>query len=408
MNNILVVGAGSVGTLIGVTLVQAGFKVTFAGRAESKYTKLIEKQGLKIIYPTGKSYKISPDFSNVCFTDTQKYLPEKFALIVVALKSNDLLKTSSYIKAHSTPETIIVHAQNGIPYWWFNDETYLQSLDTKLSKRVNNRPYLDSVDCQGIISQSIGDRQLVGCVVKAPCHKTKDGYIKVKKPPKLIIGLTKVKTPIATQKIVKKLCHTFSSHGLLTTYTDNIRAAVCKKLAINATTNTLSALTGKVIGDLTKNYLTNNLIKTIIEEINYIFQIYGIPSKELATEFQVYSYIQAPGSQKHLPSLAQDFLQYRQGEVSLITAPVEMAEIAEIEVPTLSSLAKLLQLGQTYTINKSKGKSHILTFDNSKGYYVLTNDVCQNYIFKDLPTSEILAHLVQINIAAFNSLSHSA
>ena len=92
----------------------------------------------------------------------------------------------------------------------------------------------------------------------------------------------------------------------------------------------------------------------------------------------------------------------------MITAPVEMAEIAEIEVPTLSSLAKLLQLGQIYTINKSHGKSHILTLDRSKGYYVLTNDVCQNYIFEDLQSSEILAHLVQINIAALNSLSCSA
>ena len=408
MNKVLVIGAGCVGTLIGVTLVQAGFKVTFAGRPESSYTKLIEKQGLQIIYPTGKSYNIAANLDCVSFTDTQKYLPEKFPLIIVALKSNDLVKTISYIKNHSTPETIIVHAQNGIPYWWFNDETYLQSLDTKLSKRVNNRLYLDSVDCQGIISKTIGDRQIVGCVVKAPCHKSKDGYIEVKKSPKLIIGLTKAKTSIATQQIVKKLCHTFSSYGLLTSYTDNIRAAVCKKLAINATTNVLSALTGKVIGDLTTNYLTNNLIKTVIEEINYIFQTYGIHSKELATEFQVYSYIQTPGSQRHLPSLAQDFSQHRQGEVNLITAPVEMAEIAEIEVPTLSSLAKLIQLGQTYTIHKSNGKSHILTFDNSKGYYVLTNDVCQNYIFEYLQSSEILADLVQINIAALNSLSCSA
>ena len=408
MNNVLVVGAGSVGTLIGVTLLQAGFKVTFAGRAESNYTKLIKKQGLKIIYPTGKIYKIPADFRNVCFTDTQKYLPEKFSLIVVALKSNDLLKTISYIRDHSSPKTIIVQAQNGIPYWWFDDETYLQSLDTKLSKRVNNHRYLNSVDCKGIILETIGDRQIGGCVVKAPCHKTKDGCIKVNKPPKLIIGLTKGNTPIATREIVKKLCHSFSSHGLLTTYTDNIRAAVCKKLAINATTNVLSALTGKVIGDLITNSPTNNLIKTVIEEINYIFQTYGIQPKDLATEFQVYSYIQAPGSQRHLPSLAQDFLQHRQGEVSLITAPVEMAEMAEIEAPTLSSLAKLLQVGQAYTINRSNGTSHILTFDNSKGYYVLINDVWQNYIFKDLQTSEILAHLEQINISALNSLSYSA
>lgn len=408
MNNILVIGAGSVGTLIGVSLVRAGFKVTFAGRSQSNYTKLIEQQGLKISYFTGESFWLSPSHSKIRFTDTQKYLPEKFDLIIVALKSNSLLKASSYIKEHSTPETIIVHAQNGIPYWWFDDETYLQSLNGKLSKQLKKRRYLDSVDPQGIILRKLGNRQLVGCVVKAPCQKSQNGCIKVKKPPKLIMGLTKGGIADKKRKTVEKLCQIFSDHGLQAIYTDNIRAAVCNKLAINVTTNVLSALTGSTIGDLTKNYAANNLIKTIIAEINYIFSFYAIKSKDLPTESRVYSYIQTSGSQSHLPSLAQDFWQHRQGEISLITAPVEMAKIANISVPTLSSLSKLLQLGQEYTLNTNHQKSHILTFDHFTGYYVLTNEVLDNYIFEGIHLSEVLTHLVQINISTLDSLSYSA
>ena len=221
------------------------------------------------------------------------------------------------------------------------------------------------------------------------------------------MGETRSNCDTSTQKIVQTLCQIFSNHGLFASYTNKIRASVCNKLAINVTTNVLSALTGKVIADLTANCHTNNLIKTILAQINQIFQLYGIGLADLPTESQVYSYIQAPGSQSHLPSLAQDFSQHRLGEISLITAPVEMAKIANFAVPTLSSLAELLQLGQTYTLNGNKGKSHILTFDNITGYCVLTNDVCQNYLFEKLHISEILTHLAQVNVSAFRTLSYS-
>ena len=408
MNNVLVVGAGSIGTLIGVALVRAGLEVTFAGKPKSNYTKLLKKQGLKIIYPTGESYGFSPFHSNVSFTDTQQYQRKKFDLIIVALKSNDLLQASVYIKHHSTPKTIIVHAQNGIPYWWFNNETYLQSLNSRLSKRFKDRPYLDSVDAQGVILNRLKNRQLVGCVIKAPCKKIEDGCIKVTKPPKLILGLTKSNAAVETQKIVEQLCQTFSTHDIPATHTDNIRAAVCNKLAINLATNVLSALTGKIIADLTANSQTNKLIKVILREINQIFQLYAIQPQDLPTESQVYSYIQAPGSQTHLPSLAQDFLQHRQGEISLITAPVEMAQIAKIKAPALFSLAKLLQLGQNYTLNKNKGKFNILTFDNSINCFVLTNDVYQNYLFKPLDIAEALDSLAQINVCTLDSMCYSA
>lgn len=406
MDNILIIGVGSVGTLMGLSLIKAGLKVTFAGRPRSKYTKLIKEQGLKITYSTGESFWLSPLHPRVRFIDTETNLLLKFDLIIVALKSNDLLEASSYIQSHSTQNTVIVHAQNGIPYWWFDDDVYLQSFDSNVLKELGDRRHLESVDPQGAILRTIGDRQIVGCVVKAPCQNL-DGCIKVRKPPKLIMGETRSNCDASTQKRVQTLCQIFSNHGLSASYTHNIRASVCNKLAVNATTNVLSALTGKVIGDLTANSHTNNLIKTILAQINQIFQLYGIGLADLPTESQVYSYIQAPGSQSHLPSLAQDFSQHRLGEISLITAPVEMAKIANFAVPTLSSLAELLQLGQTYTLNGNKGKSHILTFDKLTGYCVLTNDVCQNYLFEKLHISEILTHLAQVNVSAFRTLSYS-
>lgn len=400
MNNILVVGAGSVGALIGASALEIGYKVTFAGKPGSDYTRKIERQGIELLHADGKKLPVLPSNPQVKFVDTAVNLNKKFDIIIVAVKSNNLTKVASYIKAHSTPDTILIHAQNGIPYWWFNSDRYLASLNDNLFDKLRFHRYLNTVDRNGILQKNLGYRIIVGCVVKAPCQRSAAGKIQVRKPPKLILGLTKDRD-LKHRATLENLCNSLSQNGLAATYTDKIRAAVCNKLAINVATNVLSALTGRVIADLTANSHTNSLIQTVIAETNYLFSFYGIDSKDLATEQTVYSYINTPGSQRHLPSLAQDLAQHKSGEISLITALVEMAEIASLEVPTLSSLSKLLELCQTYSKNNN-GKSHILTLDHPSGYCMLTDDVCQSNAVDKWQMSNLLAYLVQVNVCALN------
>ena len=401
-NNILIVGAGSMGALIGASLIEAGYKVTFAGNPESDYTRQIKHRGLELFYTDGKRVQILPS-TKTKFVDTATDLNEKFDIIIVAVKSNNLIKVASYINAHSTPDTILIHAQNGIPYWWFNSDRYLTSLDRNLYDKLNSRRYLNTVDRNGILQKNLGDRIIVGCVVKAPCQKSAQGQIKVRKPPQLVLGLTKNSDRDRKHRAtLQSLCNSLSQHGLTATYTDKIRAAVSNKLAVNVTTNVLSALTGRKIADLTANPHTNSLIKIAIAQTNYIFSSYGINFEDLPTERAVYSYIKAPGSQSHLPSLAQDLSQHKPGEINLITALAEMAQIANLEVPTLSSLSELLKLCQTYSLKSDNGRTHILTLDHPSGYCTLTDDVCQSNAVDKWQMSNLLAYLVQVNVSALN------
>ncbi|NJO98073.1 MAG: hypothetical protein HC764_20475 [Pleurocapsa sp. CRU_1_2] len=241
-------------------------------------------------------------------------------------------------------------------------------------------------------------------MVKAPCQRTEDGKIQVKKIPRIILGLTRNYNYNLKQRAeIQHLCDLFTQYGIAATYTNKIRAAVYNKLVINITTNVLSALTGKVIADLTANYYTNSLIKIIIAEVNHIFSCYGIKPEDLPTEQAIYAYIKAPGSQSHLPSLAQDFSQHKAGEISLITAPVEMAQIAHLKVPTLSILSELLQLCQTYSLKNYNGESHILTIDYASDNHMLTSNVCQSSIVDRWRISNLLAHLVQVNASTLNN-----
>jgi ketopantoate reductase len=404
MKNILIVGAGSIGALMGASLVKAGLKVTFAGKPGSEHTKKLKENGLQLFYANGERLWISPSHPRVEFIDTATDLGKKFDIIIVAVKSNNLIKVVPYIKANSTPDTILIHAQNGIPYWWFNNDRYLSTLNQTLFNKLSSQRYLNTVDRQGILHRNLGDRTVVGCVVKAPCQKIEEGSIQVKKIPRIILGLTRNDNyNLKQQAQIKGLCDLFTQHGITATYTNKIRVAVCNKLVINITTNVLSALTGRVIADLTANYYTNSLIKTIIAEVNYIFSCYGIKPEDLPTEQAIYAYIKAPGSQSHLPSLAQDFSQHKPGEISLITAPVEMAQIAHLRVPTLSILSELLQLCQTYSLKNQNGESHILTIDYASDNHMLTSNVCQSTIVDRWRISNLLAHLVQVNVSTLNN-----
>ena len=402
ISNILIVGAGSVGALIGASLVEAGYSVTFAGNPQSNYSKQIRKNGLELFYADGRKVQLLPS-TKVRFVDTATDLHEKFDIIVIAVKSNNLIKVGSYIKSHSTSDTILIHAQNGIPYWWFNSDRYLSSLSRDLSEKIITRRYLNTVDRNGVLHKNLGDRTIVGCVVKAPCQKSAVGKIKIRKPPQLVLGLTQNSGFHRKHRaILQNLCHSLSEHGLTATYTDKIRAAVCNKLAVNVTTNVLSALTGKKIADLTANSYTNSLIQVVIAETNYIFSFYGIDVEDLPTERAIYSYIKAPGSQSHLPSLAQDLSQHKPGEINLITALIEMAQIANLKVPTLSSLSELLKLCQIYSLKSDSDKTHILTFHRSSDYCTLTDDVCQSNALDKWQVSDLLDYLTQIDVSVSN------
>ena len=402
MKKIMIVGAGSIGALVGASLVKAGLEVTFVGRNRSKYTQQIKQSGLSVSYASGETYYIGPDNPQVRFVDTAEPLSEIFEIIFVAVKSNHLGSVASYIRDHSHQNTLIFHVQNGIPYWWFASSNYRNSLNPNLKTRIgSNHHYLNSIDPEGKILSLLGDRYLVGCVVKAPCAKTKLGQIEVKKPPKMLVGLVDSKRSCFQKSTVEQLCKLFSERGLETTYTKRIRAEVCNKLAINLTTNVLSALTGCAIASLTTNPYIHTLMGAIIAETKQVFLTYSIEKASLPSQAKVHAYITEPGSQRHLPSLAQDFALRQPGEVNLITAPVEMAAIAGIKTPTLVSLAELLKFGQTYALRSTNNQFNILTFDRASGYCLLTDEVCQSTILDKSKISTLLTHLIQINLSGF-------
>lgn len=55
-------------------------------------------------------------------------------------------------------------------------------------EKKTHRRWLESVDPHGQILAHLGDRRIVGCVIKAPCSRT-SRQIQVRKPARAILGL---------------------------------------------------------------------------------------------------------------------------------------------------------------------------------------------------------------------------
>jgi 2-dehydropantoate 2-reductase len=396
--NVLIVGAGPIGAMLGVPLVNAGYDVTFAGRPDSPYTDYIRNQGLKVRYPSGEVFTISSQQKNVKFTDTVTKLKCRFDLIIVAIKSNNLLNVLPYVCHHSDCNSILVHAQNGIPYWWFNDNRYTSQLNKHILDEIQDRQYLESVDPNGKILASLNDRHLVGCVIKAPSSKSDLGFIDIKKSPKIILGLTKFQEYKESDLFnLSEFCAQLTKNGLCTQNSTNIRSEICKKLSVNVTTNPLAALMAKSTSSLTNSHLSRTLIVYMFEEANKIFKAFNIHQQDLPTQQELFRYIEEPGSQKHLPSLAQDFLKRQKGELSLIEAPVEMAKIARIKVPILESVSELLRVGQDFVLGGEHLDTNLLLFDSKKAKLTINPNVFRSSTIQTFRLSTVLAHISRLN-----------
>lgn len=77
MNNILIIGAGLIASLMGVSLVTAGLKITFARKPGSDYAKKFKDEDLQLFYANGERLWISPLHPRVEIIDTATDLGKK-------------------------------------------------------------------------------------------------------------------------------------------------------------------------------------------------------------------------------------------------------------------------------------------------------------------------------------------
>src|SRR4051794_24046699 len=155
---ICVIGAGAIGGLMAVKLSASGEDVTVIARGA--HLEAIRKDGLTLL-EAGQEMTARVKATNLLAEAGEH------DLIVLAVKAHQLAAVAADIAQSLAPETMVLTAQNGVPWWYF-----LKGADAHAGAR------LESVDPGGVIASHIPVEAVIGSVVYLAAEIVAPGVIR--------------------------------------------------------------------------------------------------------------------------------------------------------------------------------------------------------------------------------------
>ena len=132
---IAIFGAGAIGGLLGVKLVQTGADVTFIARGP--HLEAMRQNGITLI---SEGERINVPVR--CASEADAIEPQDF--VFVTLKAHSLPAAAPRIASLLGPDTALVMGVNGVPYWYF------YGLDCQWRDRT-----IESVDPGGVLMADV-------------------------------------------------------------------------------------------------------------------------------------------------------------------------------------------------------------------------------------------------------------
>ncbi len=258
---VCVYGAGAIGGAIGVALAQKGCEISVVARGAT--LESIRQKGLRANLGTGEvavTVRASDDPETLGIQD----------LLIIGVKSPSLAAVASACSGLIGPQTIILPAMNGVPWWFFS------GFGGEYEGTI-----LRSVDPDGHIGACFPGKQVVGCVVHFAASVPEPGYARINSPQKpLIFG----EPSGAITERVRSLADLFTSAGFETSVSACIQKDIWYKLWGNMTMNPLSALTGATTDQMIDDPLVKGFCLSVMEEAKSIGEKIGCPIAQSGVE----------------------------------------------------------------------------------------------------------------------------
>ena len=316
---VTILGAGAMGCLIGGRMVAAGHHVSFVARGAQ--LQALQQNGLTLESPAEHWH------GTVHATDDPASLGQQDA-VMLTCKANQLEGIVQALPPLLGPETMVVPAVNGLPWWYF------QQHGGEFDGRA-----LVSLDPTGRIAAAIAPHRLVGCVNYLAGTLTRPGTVHY--VPELERRLVLGEIDGTTSDRVARLAAMLGDAGFAPVVTPSIREAIWHKLWGNIAFNPISALTHGTIDQLAEGYDDIDLITSVMNEARNIADKLGITLAQ-TTKSRVAAAAKMRG---HKTSMLVDLEQGRPCEIEAIVGAVrEIAKWMEESTPYLNALYSLVKL----------------------------------------------------------------
>lgn len=323
---VCVYGAGAIGGYMGVQLALAGAEVSLIARGP--HLAAMQANGVKLRIKNAEGVE-EERVAKIKATNDPKEVGV-VDVVIIALKGNAIPNIIDAMKPLLGPDTMIIPAVNGIPYWYFYKH------GGKLENTI-----LETIDPEGRQWKELGPERAIGCIVYPAAEVVEPGVIQHIYGNKFPLGEpSDEETP--RLKALKEL---FVKADLDPSLRPGvaIRDELWLKLWGNLCFNPISALTHATLDIIGTNPGTRAVSKAMMLEGQAI-------GEKLGVKFHVDVERRINGAVKvgaHKTSMLQDLERGRPMEIDpLVTVVQEMGRLAEVPTPTIDVVLPLIQLRQ--------------------------------------------------------------
>lgn len=309
---ICIIGAGGIGASLGARLALTGHAVSLIARGA--HLQAIRTGGLHFV---DRVNKVEQQLSLSADDD-----PARLALevgpqdvIFIGLKAHAIAAMLPRIAPLVGPDTVVVPAINGLPWWYFHREG--GALDGRAVR---------ALDPDGKMFAALDPAHLLGCVVHIAAEVRAPGSVHYTGGRRLLLG-----EPDRSPSVrLARVCDALRVAGFDAVASDDIRRDVWWKLIGNLSFNPVAALTGYLMNQLCSDEATLSVIRPVMLEGMAVAAAYGYPIE--MTPDQRIDVARQLGAAKI--SMLQDLEQRRPLELhAIVGAVLELGENKGIAMP---------------------------------------------------------------------------
>ena len=308
---ICIVGAGAIGSYLGVKLIKAGLDVSLVARGA--HLKAMKKTGLTII---------ENEKETVCFPKCSETMEElgKMDFIFITLKAYSITGMAKEIAKLFDENTSVITAYNGIPWWYFFNT----------GGQFNNYR-IKCIDPDNTQWNLMTPERIIGCVVYPATEIIRPGVIKHVEGNRFSLG-----EPSGVQsERISRISKALISAGLKAPIHNNIRQEIWTKLIGDLAFNPLSVITGETLDVLLSKKENKDIAYAAMKEASLIMDKLQIPLN-ISIDQRI------DGAAKvgsHKTSMLQDYERGKELELdALVVAVKEIGGLLSIKTPIIDKI----------------------------------------------------------------------